>query len=293
MGARHLGVSQSGAADRVSFALANAAAGNNWRAPALECLLGGLSLKFSAPCTFALGGADMHATLSGALLPLYEPCAAAAGDVLELKHATHGARSYIAFTGGVASDEFLGSAATHIPAKLGGIEGRTLQAGDVITQASCTSTRADIPPDLRPAFGHDWFLRATAGPDAEAFDPKMARKFFTTMFTADRRADRMGVRLTGDKIEPADASSMNSSAVFPGTVQCPPDGSPFLLLSDAQTLGGYRRIAQVIDADVHLAGQIRPGDRVWFQEVSPEEARRITMQRASYYASVLGGFSFV
>jgi len=293
MGARHLGVPQSGAADRVSFALANAAVGNDWRAPALECLLGGLSLKFTAPCTFVIGGADMHATLSDAPVTPYETCTAQPGDFLDMKHAKTGARSYTAFAGGVASDDFLGSASTHIPAKLGGIEGRILQAGDVIARGSSLPARADISPELRAALGHDWFLRATPGPDIDAFDPKTQRRFFTTMFTADQRADRMGVRLTGGDIKSAELAPMKSSAVFPGTVQCPPDGAPFLLLADAQTLGGYRRMAQVIDADLHLTGQIRPGDRVWFQKVSPQDAQRITMQRASYYASILDGFCFV
>ena len=293
MGARHLGVPQSGAADRISFALANAVVGNDWSAPALECPLGGISLKFAAPCAFAIGGADMHATLSDAPVASYETCTAKPGDLLDMKHATTGARIYIAFSGGVASNEFLGSAATHIPAQLGGINGRALKAGDIIARHGGWNSPIDIPADLRPTLGHDWFLRATPGPDADAFDPKTQRRFFTTMFTADQRADRMGIRLSGSEIVPAQPSPMKSSAVFPGTVQCPPDGAPFLLLADAQTLGGYRRIAQIIDADLHLSGQIRPGDRIWFQKVSPEDARRITMQRASYYASILNGFSFV
>ena len=293
MGARHLGVPQSGASDRVSFALTNTAVGNDWRAPALECLLGGLSLKFTAPCAFALGGADMHATLAGAPVTPYETCTAKPGDILDLKQAATGARSYIAFAGGLDSEDFLGSASTHIPAKLGGIEGRALQAGDVIARQDGSTSPTDIPADLRPVLGHDWFLRATPGPDIDDFDQKTQRRFFSTMFTTDQRADRMGVHLTGGDIKPVDLSPMKSSAVFPGTVQCPPDGAPFLLLADAQTLGGYRRMAQVIDADLHLTGQIRPGDRIWFQKVSLEDAQRITMQRASYYASILNGFSFV
>jgi allophanate hydrolase subunit 2 len=55
---------------------------------------------------------------------------------------------------------------------------------------------------------------------------------------------------------------MPSAAVFPGTVQCPEDGQPYLLSVDAQTTGGYPRVAQIIRADRHLLGQIRPGDKL-------------------------------
>ena len=55
---------------------------------------------------------------------------------------------------------------------------------------------------------------------------------------------------------------MPSAPVFPGTVQCPEHGSPFVLAVDAGTVGGYPRIAQIVRADRHLLGQLRPGDHV-------------------------------
>ena len=55
---RHLGVPLSGAADKLSFALANAAAGNSADAPGLECTLKGPALRLRSAATFALGGAD-------------------------------------------------------------------------------------------------------------------------------------------------------------------------------------------------------------------------------------------
>jgi allophanate hydrolase subunit 2 len=60
--------------------------------------------------------------------------------------------------------------------------------------------------------------------------------------------------------------------VFPGTVQCPEDGSPFILSVDAGTTGGYPRIAQIARCDRHLLGQMRPGDRVRFLRREPQEA---------------------
>lgn len=291
-GLRHLGVPQSGAADRVSFALANSAVGNQWDAPALECALGGLELEFTMQTAVALGGADMTATLNDARVPLYQHFVVQPDDRLVLGHAKFGLNAYIAIEGGVTGADFLGSVATHLPARLGGIEGRALQRDDVVARYGAVGTPCEIPVHLRPALSHDWFLRAIPGPEFNFFDAPAQRRFFSSSFIADRRGDRMGVRLDGEQIRAPDTPPMKSSAVFPGTVQCPPDGAPFILLSDAQTLGGYPRIAQIIDADLPLAGQIRPGDRIWFRETTPEAARSITAQRASYYSDIVKGFRF-
>lgn len=290
---RHLGVPQSGAADRVSLALTNTVVGNHWDAPALECALGGLALEFTMKSAFALGGADMTATLNDAQVPLYQYFSVQSGDRLVLGHAKFGLNAYVAIEGGVMSADFLGSAATHLPARLGGIEGRALQRDDVITSRGPAGTPCEIPVDLRPSLSHDWFLRAIPGPEFNLFDASAQRRFFSSSFIADRRGDRMGVRLDGEPIKTPSTPPMKSSAVFPGTVQCPPDGAPFVLLSDAQTLGGYPRIAQIIDADLPLAGQIRPGDRIWFRETTPEAARSITAQRTSYYSDIVKKFHFI
>ena len=293
MGVRHLGVPQSGAADRISFALANAAIGNPWDAPALECALGGLALEFTGGATFSLGGANMAATMNAAPVPLYHCQDASPGDLLKLGHASAGIRCYLAIASGIAGADFLGSVATHLPARLGGIEGRALRTGDNInSHGALQGTPVEVPSYLLPRFGHDWFLRVTPGPEYDAFSDGARRCFFSLPFSADRRADRMGVRLTGGAVAAPHTPPMKSSAVFPGTVQCPQDGAPFLLLSDAQTLGGYPRIAQIIEADLHLAGQIRPGDRIWFRETTPEAARQIAAQRISFYSGALNGFRF-
>lgn len=287
-GLRHQGVPLSGAADPVSFALANAAIGNEATAAGLECTLNGPSLRFKASGSFALGGADMKAHLNGNALQLYTPYDAQAGDELVLGAAQTGARGYIVFEGGLRGDEFLGSASTYLPAKLGGHDGRMVAAGDsLISAGKRPAARKDIPTTLRPAIAHDFFLRALPGPEAAQLGAKELARFFSCGWSAGRRADRMGLQLEGAKLKVQDAAPMASSPVFPGTVQCPAAGEPFLLLCDAQTVGGYPRIAQVIAADLSLTGQIRPGDRIWFQEASAKTACDIAAQKVSFYGDLL------
>ncbi len=290
-GLRHLGVAQSGAADRLSFALANAAVGNSWDAPALECAVAGPTLKITEKSTLALGGADMTATLNGAPVGLYTHIDVKPGDILKLGAARRGVRSYIAFAGGVAGKKDFGSCSTYPPAGLGGVKGRGLIAGDTIANAGLAITQP-VALSAAPSFAGDVFLRTVTGPEAAIFDPHTQRGFLSGPYIAGRRGNRMGVELAGPSIKPPDGFSMISSPVFPGTVQCPPSGKPFLLLADAQTVGGYARIAQVIDADLHLAGQIRPGNSVWFSSVSVDEAQEITAQQIALLSAYLPGFRF-
>lgn len=292
-GARQLGVPQAGAADRLSFALANRAAGNHWAAPALECTMKGPSLRFEQPTVFAVGGADMSAELNGKTVPLYSNLAARPGDELRLNAPSIGLRTYIAIAGGVAGDDFFSSVSTYMPAKLGGLEGRALRAGDQLCNAGIpTAAPADIDKTMHPRFSNDRVLRAIPGPEAAIFAPESLAQFFSQPLTATRRGDRMGVQLKGAPIAPPTENPPVSSPVFPGTVQCPPGGDPFLLLADAQTTGGYARIAQIIDADIHLAGQIKPGDHVWFSEVNAATAREITRKKTALYSGLLNGFHF-
>jgi antagonist of KipI len=72
---------------------------------------------------------------------------------------------------------------------------------------------------------------------------------------------------------------MISTAVTMGTVQVIPDGSPLILMADAQTTGGYPRIAQVVDADLPILAQKRPGDKIRFREVSPLVAEELYINR--------------
>jgi allophanate hydrolase subunit 2 len=63
-----------------------------------------------------------------------------------------------------------------------------------------------------------------------------------------------------------------------GAIQIPPNGHPIILFVDQQTTGGYPKIANVIAADLHRIGQLRPDDPVHFELVGIEQA--VTLLRA-------------
>lgn len=278
-GMRHLGVPASGAADPLSLALANRLVGNTLLSPALETTLTGVSMCFEGGGFVAITGASAKARLNGERVKRYRTLVVSAGDELDVGSAKAGARNYVAFAGGIAIDDILGSASTYLPAGFGGHEGRALQAGDVIAtkQVETIPQLIKTPGEFRPRAATSWALRACNGAEIDLLDRQSRFDLFDTNFTIGHRADRMGLQFKGMSFQVASGGQLDSAPVFPGTIQCPEDGRPFLLSIDAQTIGGYPRVAQIARADRHLIGQLRPGDHVrllWRDEQSAAEELR-------------------
>ena len=62
-------------------------------------------------------------------------------------------------------------------------------------------------------------------------------------------------RLAGSELKRTQKTDLLSHAVLPGTIQVPPNGQPIVLMSDAQTTGGYPKIGAVIQADMWKLAQ--------------------------------------
>lgn len=284
-GYRHLGIPAAGPADPLSLALANRLLGNPLAAPGLEVTLSGLALGAAAPTAIAITGATVDVTVNGERVPMHVSLELRPGDELTIGGARSGVRSYVAVLGGVSGANVLGSVSTYLPAGFGGIGGRALKAGDEIETGSDARFAGPLttPDSFRPVIGGNVALRACPidGPPSDAF--------FDGGWQVGQRADRMGIELLGKPIADADGGRLSSVPVFPGCVQCPPDGSPFVLSVDAQTTGGYARLAQVIRADRHLVGQLRPGDSLAFLQRTPAEAVGELREKVAYWEAWLPG----
>jgi antagonist of KipI len=279
-GMRHLGVGTAGAVDPWSHALANLLAGNPKDAATLEITLSGPLLRFDAPARIALCGARIDARVDEArgqshAIPMARPVDLPAGSLLQLGACREGARSYLAVEGGFAVPAVLGSAATDLRGGFGGMRGRALANGDVlplrmrrardIGALHCASWWIDTASDDDP------FPNIRVLPGVVATAP--ADALFATAWKVAAASDRQGLRLAGDALAATDARERISEPVFPGTVQLPPDGRPIVLLADAQTHGGYPRIAHAIRADWPKLAQLRPGDALAFRPCTAQEAR--------------------
>lgn len=267
-GHRAAGVPVSGAADTLALRLANLLVGNPENAAALECALVGPELVFSEPATIAVGGASF------AGLPAWRPVHVAANEKLDLGACQGGCRGYVAIAGGIAVEPVQGSRSTYLRAGFGGWQGRALRAGDKLPLGRPRPGRLDhwsVSPRMLPVYTSSPRLRVVRGAQAEEF----AGDWRDAEFKVTPQFDRMGLRLAGPTVMRANERELLSAAVAPGTVQVPPDGQPIILLADAQTIGGYPRLAHVIAVDLPLAAQLQAGDTVRFQEVGLEEAHRL------------------
>ena len=282
-GQRHLGVPSSGPADPLSMALANRLVGNGLLAPALEIPLGGVSLRFRSQTAVALTGAHASATLAGEPLPPHSAREANAGDELHVGPAEQGARVYAAFAGGLQADEVLGSTSTYLPAGLGGHHGRALEKGDRLSigRYGRPVEMLNTPDEFQPPMSKTWALRACDSAETGWLQDR--QQLFDTNFRVAARCDRMGIMLEGAQMAIDSDGRMASAPVFPGTVQCPEDGRAFMLSVDAQTTGGYARVAQVARVDRHLLGQLQPGDHVRLLWRDPESAIEDLRAKLDYW----------
>ena len=273
----HMGVPESGAADKFSFNLSNFLLNKEINSPVLECTLTGPSLRFLKPLFLTVTGADMKPKVNDKTFKMNTQLQVKKNDVLSLSHSLVGCRSYIAFSEDLVSEKFLDSVSTYLPAKLGGINGQPLKAGSIITTKPTDFNNTKLTKiDLKTInlFTNNWVLRVIEGPEFNFLSPESKKNIFKSPSTVSNESSRMGNRLEGVSIELIHNSHMISCPVTIGTIQCPKNGLPIILGCDSQTLGGYPRILQVAEIDFSLIGQLRPFDKVSFKKISIEEARQ-------------------
>jgi antagonist of KipI len=284
-GHRATGVPSGGAADVFALRVANLLVGNTEDAAGLECTLTGPDLVFSADTLIAVGGASFEG------LPAWQPVRVRAGEPVVLGACRGGCRGYVAVAGGIEVAPVLGSRSTYLRAKIGGYEGRALRdedkftVGDVMRPGSIEHWRID--PRILPPYSPSPVLRVVRGSQADEFDAG----WLQAEFRVTPQFDRMGLRLSGPKLERQSRRDLTSAAVTPGTVQVPPDGQPIILLADAQTIGGYPRLAHVIGVDQSLAAQLEAGGTVRFREVTLAEAHRLWLIREHTLAILREGLA--
>ena len=103
------------------------------------------------------------------------------------------------------------------------------------------------------------------GPEWELFDEATKEEFFKQTFTIAPQSNRMGYRLDGVTLSLKEKTELLSTAVTRGIIQVTNEGHPIILMADAQTIGGYPRIARVCSKSISLLAQCRPGMKIRFK----------------------------
>jgi antagonist of KipI len=279
-GAIRSGVPSGGAMDRFAMSAANLLVGNHPAAAGLECAIAGPSLVAERSCLVATTGADFDVQVNGAAAPGWTGIFLAPGDRLAFAGRKIGARAYIAVSGGLDGQKWLGSRSTYLPAVRGGMLGRTLKAGDVLAIAGepprpMISGRR-LHERFRPDF-RDPVLAVIPGPHAGRMNKESRHNLIHEAYAVTKDADRMGYRLQGPQLE-LTGDELLSFGLVAGAVQVPYSGQPILLMADHQTAGGYPVVACVVSADLPKAAQLLPGATLHFKEVSVTAARDLRMR---------------
>lgn len=269
-GYQGLGVPVAGPMDSYSHRLANQILGNDPSAAALEITLLGPELVAEGDLVCAATGADISLTVDGRPAPVNESFRVRSGARLRWGTRLSGARQTFAVAGGFDVPATLGSRATHLASRMGPFGGRALRAGDVLPiGASRGRALTGHPLDVPSGGAH---LRVLPAVHRDRFTDDAWGLLVNARFTISPQSNRMGYRLDGPALSHVGAADILSEAMPYGAIQVPSSGQPILLLADRATTGGYATIANVITADLPIAGQLAPGDWVQFDPINRDDA---------------------
>ena len=277
-GYMHLGVAPGGAMDRLSMSLANRLLGNSPTHPLLEICISGPVLRFTQSMSIAICGAqfEMWRVNQQGKFPLArnQSVTLQAGDELHFAKRLVGARAYLALAAQIDCPKVMASLATHFQAGFGGLAGRALQTGDVVPLRDCQVRPIKILPVVyRQSYSGKYLLRCCDSVESDLFSDSQRQTFYQQTYQLSHNSNRMGLRLTGEALPELAIADMTSSGLLPGSIQVPPSGVPIIAGVDAQTIGGYPRIANIISADLFALAQLVPGDRLNFVHVNIKQAQ--------------------
>jgi allophanate hydrolase len=263
------GLSQGGAADRLALAEGAALLGQGGGHAALEMAGFGGAFAAEADMVIALTGAPMRAAVEGERLAWNATHLLRAGERLEIGGAEAGVYGYLHVAGGFAGPEVMGSRSAHLTAGIGA----AVAAGDRLPVAPASGARVGLTIDVAHRFSGGT-VRIVASAQTALFSDAERARFAATEFTRDTRANRQGVRLSHDgaPFRAERQLSILSEIIVPGDVQMTGEGTPYVLLPECQTMGGYPRIGTVVPDDLPVIAQAGPGIRLRFRFVALDGA---------------------
>lgn len=287
-GWRSFGVPVAGPMDRFAFEAANLLAGNPPGTAALEIGAGDIFLRAQYDCLLAVTGAGFELSLNMWTFPLWGSCFVRGGWSVRLTRSGFGMWAYLATAGGFDVPPVLGSRSTYLRGRFGGLDGRSLQPGDVLRSVApphqlMESAGRSVAPEALPPYGPAPVVDVVPGPQSERFTEADLSTFFSSPYRLSASSDRMGYRLDGPALRGRGSPELTSEGMTVGSIQVPSGGQPIAMMVDCATTGGYPKIGCVTSAALPLLVQCTPGrDEVRFRQTTVELAQsayRAMMER--------------
>ena len=297
-----VGVPPSGPMDPLGFRLANRILENPPDAAGLELTMSGPTLRFNTPSRVCLVGAHMPATLDGKPVGYGTPIEISAGQTLRIGRVEGpGARTCLAFAGGLDVPTYLGSKSTFALGGFGGHGGRILRVGDVLRLHPVENPQRPALSKVGkaislPSLTHEWKLGVLYGPHGapDFFTDDDISMIFSTAWEVHYNSNRTGVRLIGPKPKWArkdggeaglHPSNLHDNAYAIGALDFTGD-MPILLGPDGPSLGGFVCPAVVVEAERWKLGQLKAGDTVLFHRLTVEEAAALSKSQEQFLATL-------
>lgn len=296
VGFADVGLTPSGALDRIALSLANALVGNSHNEPALEILHAGPRFVVQADSMrMAIVGAHPKGTVSfadGSQHPIEanRSITLSRGDRVSIDQLESSAVCTLAIAGGFDLPLTLGSAATYTKATIGGLDGRALSAGDAVPLRFSTTVDGDkqFSADIDKLYPTGP-VRVVLGPQDDAFSDETIGALLSGEYQVGRESDRMGLRLDGPELPHLSAYEIPSDGISPGSIQVPGTKRPIVMLAERGTVGGYTKIATVASADLPRVGRMSPGKSIRFTPVSQADAEALRRKQEAAIKEVVDG----
>lgn len=259
----HLGVSVSGAFDRGALRQANALLGNPPDAASIEVLGGGLILHAERDHRIAVTGAFTEVVVDARQAAYGRAIHLASGQTLRLGTPVAGLRTYVGVAGGIVSTPELGSGSTDT---LAGLGPAPLSVGDRlgIGPAGPVQDLEDVLPLARSG---ELTLDVILGPRDDWFTSGAIRRLLEDPWQISPSSNRIGVRLTGPRLDRSVSRELPSEPCLRGSIQVAADGQPIVFGPDHPVTGGYPVIAVVVDTHTDRLAQAAPGRTLRFRRV--------------------------
>jgi antagonist of KipI len=265
VGYQRFGVPFSGPMSPMDAGAANRIVGNELTNPTMEITLMGPLLQLDGKGCIALTGAPIEVFLDNQKVPMYKSLEINGSRILSFGKMESGYRSYLSVRGNWELTPWLNSVSA-APGSSGHFIPTSQLNKDQQFQVHSDGmySMASPPPSVDSTNN----VRIMAGPEYQIFEPHQIRYFLNQKFQVSSQANRMGLRLVEKLPAYLPQGEVISSGIVPGTIQITNEGQPIILTADAQTSGGYPRIANVLSDDFGRLAQLRPGAQVGFSLTS-------------------------
>ena len=293
MGYQNLGVPLAGAMDGFALMTGNYLVGNPTDFAGFETTLAGFQVLAEMDCVVAGTGRGFELSVDGVDFPLWSSILVRQGQIVQLRAGTESGWGYLAVSGGIRTPEILGSRSTYLPGGWPGFSSRTLLEGDVLPLADQPEASdlvrlsgRRIPSGLIPEYGNSLWVRFIPMLEKVPAAMEILEEFSDQTFLIENTS-RMAYRLSGNPLPTFGTTDILSEGVGAGVIQLLGSGQPLVLMRDAQTTGGYRKLGMVITADLDILAQCTgENGAVRFSATSVEEAQSLWRQKISSLLSL-------